>query len=83
MIRLLDSRALEHLDAQDPVMDGKARLDNLMEWALRTRLEGGLPFTFNQSACAGHADAQRPLLLAYLQAAQAVAATRRAGPYRG
>ncbi|MCG9095753.1 TetR/AcrR family transcriptional regulator [Laribacter hongkongensis] len=43
MIRLLD-RALEHLDAQDPVMDGKARLDNLMEWALRTRLEGGLPF---------------------------------------
>ena len=43
MIRLLD-RALEHLDAQDPVMDGKARLDNLMAWALRTRLEGGLPF---------------------------------------
>ncbi|MCG9082110.1 TetR/AcrR family transcriptional regulator [Laribacter hongkongensis] len=43
MIRLLD-RALEHLDAQNPVMDGKARLDNLMEWALRTRLEGGLPF---------------------------------------
>ena len=43
MIRLLD-RALEHLDAQDPVMDGKARLDNLMEWALRTRLEGALPF---------------------------------------
>ncbi|WP_239914787.1 TetR/AcrR family transcriptional regulator [Laribacter hongkongensis] len=43
MIRLLD-RALEHLDAQDPVMDGKARLDNLMEWALRIRLEGGLPF---------------------------------------
>ena len=43
MIRLLD-RALEHLAAQDPVMDGKARLDNLMEWALRTRLEGGLPF---------------------------------------
>ena len=25
-------------------MDGKARLDNLMEWALRTRREGGLPF---------------------------------------
>ncbi|BAK77226.1 transcriptional regulator, TetR family [Pseudogulbenkiania sp. NH8B] len=43
MIRLLDG-ALEYLDGLDAGMSGKERLGSLLEWALRVRLQGGLPF---------------------------------------
>lgn len=43
MIRLLDE-ALEFLQNQDAKLTPKARLSGLLEWALRVRLSGGLPF---------------------------------------
>lgn len=43
MIRLLDG-ALAFLEAQDGALSAKSRLAGLLEWALRVRLEGGLPF---------------------------------------
>lgn len=43
MIRLLDG-ALDYLATQDPALGGKARLGRLLDWALRVRLQGGLPF---------------------------------------
>lgn len=43
MIRLLDG-ALDYLEGLDEALSGKARLGSLLEWALRVRLEGGLPF---------------------------------------
>lgn len=42
MIRLLDD-TLEYLDGLDAGMSGKDTLGRLLEWALRIRLEGGLP----------------------------------------
>jgi AcrR family transcriptional regulator len=43
MIRLLDG-ALEYLAALDASLSSKDRLGSLLEWALRVRLQGGLPF---------------------------------------
>ncbi|GHD64283.1 TetR/AcrR family transcriptional regulator [Jeongeupia chitinilytica] len=43
MIRLLDG-ALDFLAAQDASLGPRARLAGLLEWALRVRLQGGLPF---------------------------------------
>lgn len=43
MIRLLDG-ALDYLEELDDSLSGKARLGKLLEWALRVRLDGGLPF---------------------------------------
>ncbi|WP_374334381.1 TetR/AcrR family transcriptional regulator [Leeia sp.] len=43
MIRLLDG-ALDYLKQLDPAQGGKAQLASLLEWALRVRLQGGLPF---------------------------------------
>ncbi len=43
MIRLLDG-ALEQLAALDATLSPRGKLAALLEWALRVRLEGGLPF---------------------------------------
>ncbi|MGZ3184613.1 MAG: TetR/AcrR family transcriptional regulator [Telluria sp.] len=49
MIRLLDG-ALEYIAALDPALGPVARLSALLEWALRVRLGGGLPFLPSTSA---------------------------------
>ncbi|BBF85300.1 transcriptional regulator, TetR family [Aquitalea magnusonii] len=49
MIRLLDG-ALEYLAALDAGLSSKERLASLLEWALRVRLQGGLPFLPSASA---------------------------------
>jgi len=49
MIRLLDG-ALSYLDEQPPELGPAARLHRLLEWALRVRLGGGLPFLPSTSA---------------------------------
>lgn len=43
MIQLLDG-ALTYLDEQEATLTSRERLESLLEWALRKRLEGGLPF---------------------------------------
>jgi len=43
LIRLLDG-ALEYVAALDPAFNPLQKLSALLEWALRVRLEGGLPF---------------------------------------
>ncbi|WP_293765943.1 TetR/AcrR family transcriptional regulator [uncultured Aquitalea sp.] len=43
MIRLLDG-ALTYLDGLEETLGGREKLESLLEWALRVRLEGGLPF---------------------------------------
>jgi AcrR family transcriptional regulator len=43
MIRLLDS-ARDYLDQLNAELSPKQKLAHLLEWALRTRLDGGLPF---------------------------------------
>ncbi|GGY14546.1 TetR/AcrR family transcriptional regulator [Paludibacterium paludis] len=43
MIRLLDD-ALDYLTGQDPALGPIDRLRDLLAWALRVRLDGGLPF---------------------------------------
>ena len=43
LIRLLDG-ALEYVAALDPSQGPLQKLSSLLEWALRVRLEGGLPF---------------------------------------
>jgi AcrR family transcriptional regulator len=43
MIRLLDG-ALEQVGLVDPALDARRKLAALLEWALRVRLAGGLPF---------------------------------------
>jgi AcrR family transcriptional regulator len=43
LIRLLDG-ALDYVAALDPVLSPLEKLSSLLEWALRVRLDGGLPF---------------------------------------
>ena len=43
MVRLLDG-AIEQINAMDASLNPKDRLAALLEWALRVRLSGGLPF---------------------------------------
>ncbi|MES2264706.1 MAG: helix-turn-helix domain-containing protein [Pseudomonadota bacterium] len=43
LIRLLDG-ALDYVAALDPVLSALQKLSALLEWALRVRLDGGLPF---------------------------------------
>lgn len=43
MIRLIDGAA-DYLGGLDPALGPRATLAALLEWALRVRLEGGLPF---------------------------------------
>jgi AcrR family transcriptional regulator len=43
LIRLLDG-ALEYVAALDPALNPLQKLSALLEWALRVRLDGGLPF---------------------------------------
>ncbi|GJI97400.1 TetR family transcriptional regulator [Duganella caerulea] len=43
LIRLLDG-ALDYVAAIDPVLSPVEKLSALLEWALRVRLDGGLPF---------------------------------------
>lgn len=49
MIRLLDG-ALEYMAALDPGLAPLDKLSALLEWALRVRLDGGLPFLPSTSA---------------------------------
>ncbi|TFW16905.1 TetR/AcrR family transcriptional regulator [Massilia arenosa] len=49
MIRLLDG-ALDFVAALDPALGPVAKLSALLEWALRVRLDGGLPFLPSTSA---------------------------------
>lgn len=49
MIRLLDG-ASEQLEALDSNLSARGKLAALLEWALRVRLEGGLPFLPSTSA---------------------------------
>jgi len=43
LIRLLDG-ALDYVAALDPALGPLQKLSSLLEWALRVRLDGGLPF---------------------------------------
>jgi AcrR family transcriptional regulator len=49
LIRLIDG-ALDYLAQLDETLSSKAKLAALLEWALRVRLEGGLPFLPSTSA---------------------------------
>jgi AcrR family transcriptional regulator len=49
LIRLLDG-ALDYVAALDPALGPVEQLSALLEWALRVRLEGGLPFLPSTSA---------------------------------
>ncbi len=49
MIRLIDGAA-DYLGGLDPALGPRATLAALLEWALRVRLEGGLPFLPSTSA---------------------------------
>ncbi len=49
LIRLIDG-ALDYLAQIDPTLGPKGKLAALLEWALRVRLEGGLPFLPSTSA---------------------------------
>jgi AcrR family transcriptional regulator len=49
LIRLLDG-ALDHVAALDPALGPVEKLSALLEWALRVRLDGGLPFLPSTSA---------------------------------
>jgi AcrR family transcriptional regulator len=49
LIRLLDG-ALDYVAALDPALGPVEKLSALLEWALRVRLEGGLPFLPSTSA---------------------------------
>ena len=49
LIRLIDG-AIEYLDQLDPGLGPRDKLSALLEWCLRVRLEGGLPFLPSTSA---------------------------------
>ncbi len=49
MVRLLDG-AIEQIDGLSPQLDAREKLEALLEWALRVRLGGGLPFLPSTSA---------------------------------
>nr|WP_221196972.1 MULTISPECIES: TetR/AcrR family transcriptional regulator [unclassified Herbaspirillum] len=49
LIRLIDG-AIAYLDQMDPTLGPRDKLSALLEWCLRVRLEGGLPFLPSTSA---------------------------------
>lgn len=49
LIRLIDG-AIDYLDQLDPTLGPRDKLSALLEWCLRIRLEGGLPFLPSTSA---------------------------------